>query len=136
MSLAALEGRSQSQTDFEDFVGLLSRAAEWRRKSLPEIDRPQGYLLLLFLLKHKEEPRPIGDFYQLSHLSEPTMRKAIKAFTMRDLAVMVFDDSDTRCRFIRGTPKLTTLAEEYLRLLAELGTGRSEAHPASSSSSG
>jgi len=109
----------------EEFAGSLSRAADWRRENMPEIETPQGYLLLVWLLKHKQERRPLGDFYESSHLSEPTMRKAIKAFTVRDLAVMEFDENDSRCRFIRGTPKLTTLAEEYLRLLAELGTGRS-----------
>jgi len=55
------------------------------------------------------------------------MRKAIKAFKRRGLAIVAFDETDVRCRFIRGTPKLAALAEEYLRLLAELGTGHSTA---------
>lgn len=102
----------------------MSRAAEWRRENLPEIDTPQGYMLLLWLLKGDQELRSIGDFYESSHLSEPTMRKAIKAFTMRDLAVLEFDENDSRCRFIRGTPKLAALVEEYVSLLARLGAGR------------
>ena len=110
-----------SRSDLEEFARLLSRAAAWRRENLPEIDTPHGYLLLLWLLKQKQERRPLGDFYESSHISEPTMRKAIKAFTARGLVVVEFDNNDARCRFIRGTLKLTALAEEYLRLLAGLG---------------
>jgi len=104
----------------EEFASLLSRAADWRRENLPEIETPQGYLLRVWWLKHRQGRRPLREFYESSHLSEPTMRKAIKAFTVRDLAIVEFDQNDTRCRFIRGTDKLTALAEEYSRLLWEL----------------
>ena len=113
----------ESQSDFEEVARWISRAAEWRRDNLPEIDTPQGYLLLLWLLKHKQARRSVGDFYESSHMAEPTMRKAIKAFTGRGLAIVEFDKRDARCRYIRGTSKLAALAEEYSRLLAEVRTG-------------
>jgi DNA-binding MarR family transcriptional regulator len=106
----------------EEFAGSLSRAADWRRENMPEIETPQGYLLLVWLLKHMRERRPLGRLYKSSQFSEPTMRKAIKAFTARGLAIVEFDENDSRCRFIRGTPKLTALAEEYSRLLVELAS--------------
>jgi len=104
----------------EEFASSLSRAADWRRENLPEIDTPQGCLLLIWLMKHKQQRRPLGDFYESSHLSEPTMRKAVRAFATRDLAIVEFDQNDSRCRFIRGTAKLTALAEEYSRLVVQL----------------
>ena len=111
----------------EEFARTLSRAADWRRKNMPEIETRQGYLLLFWLLKHKQKRRPLADFYDSSHISEPTMRKAIMAFTRRGLAIVELDRKDARRRSIRGTRKLTALAEEYSRVLAELGTGRSTA---------
>lgn len=84
---------------------------------MPEIDTPHGYLLLLWLLKHKQERRQLRDFYKSSHISEPTMRKAVNAFAERGLAIVKSDKTDFRCRLIHGTPKLTALAEEYSKLL-------------------
>ncbi len=105
----------------------LSRTADWRRRNMPEINTRQGYLLLLWLLRHEQEQRPLVDFYESSQISEPTMRKAIKAFMDRGLAIVETDWKDARRRYIRSTPKLTALAEEYSRVLAELGTGQSTA---------
>ena len=102
----------------EEFAGSLSRAARWRRENFPEIETPEGFVLLIWLLKHEQERRSLGDFYASSHLSTPTMRKAIKAFTARDLATVEFSKNDTRLRFIRCTRKLTALAEAYSRVLA------------------
>ena len=101
----------------QELAGLLSRAADWRRENVPEIYTPQGYLLLLWLLKRKQESCPLADFYESGHFSEPTMRKAITTFTARGLAVVEFEKMDARCRVVRSTPKLTALAEEYSRLL-------------------
>jgi len=95
---------------------------------MPEVETRQGYLLLLWLLKHKQEPRPLVDFYESGQFSEPTMRKAVKAFMERGLAVVDYDKVDFRNRIICGTPKLTALADEYSRLLVDLATGPSTGH--------
>ena len=81
----------------KEVASWLLRPAEWRREYMPEIETPQGYLLLLWLLKHRQERRPLGDFYASSHMSEPTMRKAVKAFTGRGLAIVEFNRKDSRC---------------------------------------
>ena len=56
------------------------------------------------------------------------MRKAVNAFTELGLAIVECDKMDLRCRFIRSTPKPTALAEDYLKILADLAIGRSTAH--------
>ena len=113
----------ESRSDLEEVACWLSRAAEWRRENMPAIESRQGYLLLLWLLKHPQERQALLDFYESSHFSEPT--KAIKAFTGRGLATVETDWEDARRRYIRATPKLAALAEEYSRVLAELVIGLS-----------
>ena len=71
----------------------------WERDNLPGADTAVGNEVLVWLLKSKNQPRPLKDLYQSSRFSEPTIRNCLKQFSSLGFAIIESNGKDMRARY-------------------------------------
>mgnify|MGYP000914057430 CR=1 FL=1 len=71
----------------------------WERDNLPGADTAVGNEVLVWLLKSKNQPRPLKDLYQSSRFSEPTIRNCLKQFSSLGFAIIESNGKDQRARY-------------------------------------
>jgi hypothetical protein len=92
----------------------------WERDNLPGADTAVGNEVLVWLLKSKNQPRPLKDLYQSSRFSEPTIRNCLKQFSSLGFAIIESNGKDMRARYARATGKLETTVDDYRRRFQEV----------------
>ena len=92
----------------------------WERDNLPGADTAVGNEVLVWLLKSKNQPRPLKDLYQSSRFSEPTIRNCLKQFSSLGFAIIESNGKDQRARYARATGKLETTVDDYRRRFQEV----------------
>ena len=92
----------------------------WERDNLPGADTAVGNEVLVWLLKSKNQPRPLKDLYQSSRFSEPTIRNCLKQFSSLGFAIIEANGKDQRARYARATGKLETTVDDYRRRFQEV----------------
>ena len=92
----------------------------WERDNLPGADTAVGNEVLVWLLKSKNQPRPLKDLYQSSRFSEPTIRNCLKQFSSLGFAIIESNGKDQRARYARATGKLETTVDDYRKRFQEV----------------
>ena len=92
----------------------------WERKNLPGAETPQGVEVLIWVLKHKDSPKPLKNLYRSSRFSEPTLRASMKSLVKTGAVVLESNGSDLRNRYARATRILEDRIHLYRELFKEL----------------
>jgi DNA-binding MarR family transcriptional regulator len=92
----------------------------WRTARLRVLETAPGIETFVWLLKNEGKPVAVSRLYRDSRYSEPTVRKCLHAFLAEGYVVLEFDSCDTRRHVLRGTPKLNSLASEYVAWVERL----------------